>query len=315
MKKNLLFTALILPAALAFTSCMKTDGNRQETTINYGNTLCFNYVTDLQDPSAAFVSRAPQYTFNIEFYGSTIITSMSNIRLTPDGPSLTFRTPELTASTTTTGYTFYTNATDIIPEGQTQSYLFNNLTLGIIERSILNASGAYKYSPVYNISYTVNNRYHIKVFPTYYDVVGMVTTTGTGTTNSFDSNRAILSLTLSPNESTPTTGKAAIELFDVKFASDNTITRLLAEDIPYTVTSSGIRINTDSETVYKIKDLTGKELPGAGFSDININVAVPGGSTSFSLHANITGLQGNSAQTEYDLRGNMSYYYSTSSSN
>lgn len=311
MKKHLILPALMLPLALTFTSCLKSEGNRQESTINYGNTLCFNYVTDLQDPSAAFVSRAPQYTFNLEFYGSTIAASMSNIRLTPDGPALTFRTPELTMSTSTTGYTLYTNASDVIPEGQTQSYVFNNLTLGIIERSILNSSGAYKYSPVYNISYTVNNRYHIKVFPTYYDVVGMVTSTGTGTTETYESNKAILSLTLSPSETAPTTGKAAIELFDVKFNSDVTITRILAEDVPYTVTSSGIRINTDNETVYKIKDPMGKEVAGAGLSDININVAVPGGSTSFSMHANITGLQGNSTQTDYDLRGNMSYYYSS----
>lgn len=315
MKKNLILSALMLPAALAFTSCLKSEGNRQESIINYGNTLCFNYVTDLQDPSVAFVSRSPQYTFNVEFYGSTITTSMSNIRLTPDGPALTFRTPELTMSTSTTGYTLYTSASDIIPEGQTQSYIFNNMTLGIIERAIYNGSGAYKPSPVYNLSYTINDRYHIKVFPTYYDVVGMVTSTGTGTTESYESNRAILSLSLSPSETAPMTGKAAIELFDVKFNNDVTVSRILAENVPYTVSSSGIRINTDNETVYKIKDTSGREIEGAGLSDININVAVPGGSTSFSLHANINGIQGNSSQTDYDLRGNMSYYYSTSSSN
>lgn len=313
MKKHLLLSALIVPAALAFTSCMNSDGNRQEQTINYGNGLCFNYVTDLEDPTVTFVSRSPQYTFNVEFYGSTIITSMSNIRLTPDGAPLSFRTPELKASTTTTGYTFYYNGSDIIPDGQSQSYVFSNFTLGIIERSVINSSNLYKYSPVYNISYTVNDRYHVRVFPTYYDVVGMVSSTPDGTTDTFESTNAILSLTLSPSETAPATGKATLELHDVKCGADLTVTRLIAENVPYTVSSTGIKIDTDNETVYKIKDATGKEVADAGLSDIHINVSVPGGSTSFTMHADLTGLDDKSTKAEFDLRGNMSYYYRTTS--
>lgn len=313
MKKHLLLSALILPAAMAFTSCMNTEGNRQESTINYGGSLCFNYVTDLDDPARSFISLSPQYSFQIEYFSSTLTTSMSNVRLTSDGSPLTFRTPAMKASNANTNYTISCTGTDIVPEGQSQSYVFSNFNLNIIERSILNASGSYKYSPVYNLTYTVNNRYKVRVFPTYYDVVGTITSTAPGATTSSDSKRAIVSLTLNPDASAPTTGKATLELIDITFANDFTEPRIIAEGIPYTVSASGISIRTDNDAVYKIKDVTGKEIAGAGLSDIIISIDVPSGSTSLSLHANVTGLQGENAAVDYNLAGSLSYYYNTTS--
>lgn len=312
MKKNLLLSALIIPAALAMTSCMDSDGNRQEANINFGGSLCFNYVTDIKDPTVApFVSLAPQYSFNVEYYGGTITTSMSNIRLTSDGQQLSFRTPELKASNTNNGYTLTCTGSDIVPEGQSQSFVFDDFSVNITERSIVNASGAYRYSPVYAINYLVNGRYRVKVFPTYYDVVGKMTSTATVDKTAKTSERAIVSFSLNPDSSNPVTGKATIEINDVTFADNFTVSRLIASDVPYTVNATGISIRTDSETVYKVKDALGRDLPNAGLSDIVISIDVPSGSTSISMHANVTGLEGEKDAVEYDLRATLGYFINT----
>ena len=314
MKKHLLLSALILPAALAFTSCLDTNDNRQEQNINYGGSLCFNYVTDMQNPTAEpFVSLSPNYSFLIEYFSATMTTSMSNIRLTADGSPLTFKTPELKASNTNNGNTISCNVTDVVPEGQTQSYVFDKLNINITERTLASSTGVYKYSPIYDVRYTINNRYNVRVLPAYYDVVGKLTSTATGTTDSHEGKMSIVSLSLNPNSSAPATGKAKLEIYDVSFKADFTESRIIAEDIPYTITPSGVSIHTESGTVYKIKDVTGKEVQGAGLSDIIITVDVPSGSTSFSLHANVTGLQGEKDAVDYDLSGRLQYYYNSTS--
>lgn len=88
MKKSLLWAALALPA-IAFTSCLSSDGeNRQESTINYGGAYCFNVVTDLQSETREwFISTEPQYSFVLEAYSAKATPSMSRSGSLNDSPA------------------------------------------------------------------------------------------------------------------------------------------------------------------------------------------------------------------------------------
>lgn len=292
-------------SALGFTSCLNTDGeNKNEATITYGGTYCFNHVTDMQT-GETFISTEPQYTLLLNYTDQLITPSMSSIRLTADGSNYAFKLPALKVSTGMQDYSYACSGSDITPEGQTQAYVFDRFSFKAIDRAIKTANGNYIYSPVYDISYSINNRYSVVVFPTRYDLLGHTTATADGS-DPYTTKDPIYTIVLDPK-----TGKATIGITDARFASDQSNMKIGVKDLPYKVTASGISISTEPGEKIQLKDTAG-DVKDAYLSDINLRINIPTtkGST-ISFHANITGLQGNSAITDYDVTASLSYYVPT----
>lgn len=304
MKKSLLWAALVLPA-IAFTSCLSSDGeNRQESTINYGGAYCFNVVTDLQSETREwFISTEPQYSFVLEAYSAKATPSMSNIKLIDGQAGLSFKLPDLDISFNTPNYSYTCAGSGLTPVNQTSNaYVFNNFSLKVIERNIRNSAGAIRYSPVYDLSYTVNNLYQVTVFPTGYDLLG---TTIATTDVDYTDKGPIYTITFDPEKKT-----ASINITDARFASEMTSTSLRINNLPYTVTRGGLVINTPEDATYVIRDAAG-EIKGSSISDVKLNISVPSGTTSLSFHASMPDFQGVSKLKSFDVRASLSYYYPT----
>lgn len=301
MKKSIL-SAPLLFAALAFTSCLNNDGeNKSEATVTYGGSYCFNYVTDMQT-GESFISTEPQYSFLLNYTDMLITPSMSNIKTSENGSSLSFKLPALEVSTSSQDYSYTCSGTDLIPEGQGQAYVFDRFSFKVIDRALKTSSGSYIYSPVYDIAFCISSRYNVVVFPTRYDLLGTTTATADGATDSYSNNEPIYSISVDPK-----TNLASIAINDARFAAEHSGMKIGVEKVPCTITSSGITIATEPGEKFQLKDLAGN-VEGAYLSDINLRINVPSGiGSNISFHANITGLQGNSG-TDYDVTASLSYY-------
>lgn len=306
MKKSILSSILML-SALSFTSCLNSDeGNKSEATLTYGGSYCFNRVTDMQT-GESFISTEPQYSFLLNYTENLITPSMSNIRLnSADGSALAFKLPALKVNVGMQDYSYTCNGSDLTPEGQTQAYIFDRFSFKVIDRAIKTSNGNYLYSPVYDINYSINNRYSVIVFPTRYDLLGITSSIADGS-DTYTTKDAIYSILLDPK-----TQKANITIQDARFASGHAYMRIGVKDLPYTITGAGISIITEQGQKIQLYDNAG-EVKGAYLSDLNLRINVPSGNaSSISFHANIVGLQGSSQADEYDVVATLSYYVPTS---
>lgn len=306
MKKSILSSILML-SALPFTSCLNSDeGNKSEATITYGGSFCFNRVADMQT-GESFISTEPQYTFLLNYTENLITPSMSNIRLNgADGGALAFKLPALKVNVGVQDYSYTCNGSDITPEGQTQSYIFDRFSFKVIDRAIKTSNGSYLYSPVYDITYSINDRYSVTVFPTRYDLLGVTSSIADGS-DTFTSKDVIYTISLDTK-----TQKANITLTDARFASNHSYMKIGVKELPYTVTAAGITIKTEPGEKIQLYDTVGK-IENAYLSDVNLRINVPSGNgSSLSFHANITGMQGNAQADEYNVTASLSYYVPTS---
>lgn len=306
MKKLILSAAIVL-SALAFTSCLSSNGeSKNEATINYGGSLCFNRVTDLQT-GEIFNSTDPQYSFLLDYTNQLITPSMTNLKLMEDASGLSFKLPALKVNLNSQDYSYTVNGTDLIPEGSSQQYVFTTFSFKAIDRAIRTNSGSYIYSPVYDISYTVNGRYSVTVYPTRYDLLGTTTANADGK-DTYTSTKPIYTVTLDTGKKT-----ANLTLTDAVFASSHTTMKFGVKDLPYEIMADGsIQIKTPADEKTQIIDTAG-EVKNAYLSGITIRINVPSSRGSYiSFHANIPGMQGSASDDEYDVRANLSYYIPTS---
>ena len=292
MKKNIL-TAVLMASALTFTSCLNSDGdNQQKTTINYGNNMCFNVVTDLNDPESTFISTAPNYITEINFTDAAGVISMSNIKLTPEGSNLTFKLPALPLTVNNTEYSYNLNGTLITPEGQADQLVFNKVGFSIIERNI-QISGQWLYAPVYKMGFTVNGDYEITAFPTAYyfpgdKITSTLLTPGEDDEPYTDEN-AVVSIILSTDKTDSQNLTATLTLYDVKLNSTMSAVTFRAENLPVSYDRAGFTIHTDENTAYGLKDAAGI-MKDCKISNINIRTSVPSGVSTMSFDVDLSAL-------------------------
>lgn len=305
--KKLILSAAIALSALAFTSCLSSNGeSKNEATINYGGSLCFNRVTDLTT-GEIFNSTDPQYSFLLDYTNQLVTPSMTNLKLMEDASGLSFKLPSLKVNLNSQDYSYTVNGTDLIPEGSSQRYVFSTFSFKAIDRAIRTNSGTYIYSPVYDISYTVNGLYSVTVYPTRYDLLGTTTSNADGK-DTYTSTKPIYTVTLDTGKKT-----ANLTLTDAVFASNHTTMKFGVKDLPYEIMTDGsIQIKTPADEKTQIIDTAG-EVKNAYLSGITIRINVPSSRGSYiSFHANIPGMQGSASDDEYDVRANLSYYIPTS---
>lgn len=298
--KKIFLPAIATTVGLAFTSCLGSDGDSYNRgTLTYGGSSCVNYVTDLQT-GEAFVSVNPQYTFEQNYTALTSKPSMSNIRLASNGGGLAFSLPELPVKTNVDGYSYISSGTDLVPEGAAQSYLFDRFSLKYAERLITTQATQYIVSPVYDISYTINNRYSVVVYPLSYDMLG--TTTVVSDKETYTCTTSIYNIRLDY-----TTGKAAITLRDTQLGSSDGLVDFGVKEVPFTLDNYGVAISTPEDTKYQVVGHYG-DIQNCYMSNIKMRINVPSGDNStLSFRADLVGVNGEETSTPYDITCAMSY--------
>lgn len=314
MKKTILLATLLVPA-ITFTSCLNSDGdNTQKTTINYGNNMCFNVVTDMNDPEHPFITTAPNYIIDINFTEGTGVMSMSNIKFTPNGSNLTYRLPAMPLTISNTDYSYNLKGSLLTPEGQEDQIMFNNVSFSIIERSI-SISGQLGYAPIYKLDFTasnLSNNYKISAFPHFYyfpaDDIISTPLNSESDDEPYTYNNAVVRIVLTPDKTDSQKLTASLTLFDVKFNSSMSTVSLSAENLPVKVDSNGFSITTEEDKKIELKDATGV-MKDCSISNIKTRTLVPQGNTTMSFDIDLEALNPQHPIKPCHVNASLTYTY------
>lgn len=316
------FIHLLPLLPLVLTACVDSDTENTATRIlNYGGNQCFNQVVDTQTDEV-FNSYSPNYELNLNLTERLVTTTITNMQLSSNNAGLTLRLPALPVNTNVTDVSYEATGTDFKPES-TSAYTFDTFRLGVIERYVQDSSSENRYSPVYQITYRVNDRYDINVFPTTYDLLGAISSTP-ATPTATDSDEPARAESSSGNENTGEAftvtnilhtltldiNKSTLSLLidGVQYAGTMSPSRIRINDIPYTIAKGAIEVSTPADVTYQINDILGP-ITGCTLQDIRIRIAVPSGQSTISYRANITKMQGNDQIGDYNVTTTAGYLY------
>lgn len=220
------------------TSC---DSGESKQTVQYGFSNDFSYVTDLNDNSS-YALEGAQYTLDFDLVNATATIDISNLRLTLGGSPIKLKIEDaaFTQNAQTGAVTVNVpNATSIV--GGTTHNLSNFKMSQYM--SYINALG--QTAVYYTATFTVDNRYSVTAVQQAVYLPG--TTTYTSPTGEIlsRSERTYYSYTLNRENGTANVGVYALDI-NGKYYSQMTF-----EDLPYSVSSTGITINFEGEITAK----------------------------------------------------------------
>lgn len=241
MKKYLLSFGVLAAATLSLTSCLGSGKN--ETNYNFTYSDCFNYVVDRQDNSV-YIGQSPIYNF-VFHNDQTLDIDITNLKLNSD-QTLNLRFPTLaTKVSSTDGFTTF-EGYDITPMGVGNSYEFNTFKF---------RGYPWRTPAIYDITYTVNDRYDVTVYPKvlgyYSSVVATNNTEGaTETVYNDVNNSGTYMLQINSEKMT-----ATLYILGAKFekgVNDGDAENLEIRNLPVEIIAGGFRIFTQPGDTYDI---------------------------------------------------------------
>ncbi|MCM1520012.1 MAG: hypothetical protein NC098_04435 [Lachnoclostridium sp.] len=278
---------MIAASAAALTSCLGSGKNEQSITYNY--TDCFNTVTDLETGKTD-IRISPAYTIFFDYIESTADISMSNISLPGINGSLSFKLEGLKFSFDKTG-AYVINAKDVTPMLSGENYTFNNFNLKYLDRVMNDGLGV--RMPIYYIRFTINDRYEVNVVGKNVYYFGTTQVLSADET-SFSTYETYYKIELDPQEN-----NAYIRFYSAKFAQAMpTSLNFTLRQVPFTVDTNGFTIKADGPITPYINDQTPN--PSYDITDLDINVnTYNGGSMSFSCNPAMMGQFGVTATLDW----------------
>lgn len=307
MKKYFLSIGVALAASLSFTSCLESDNNEQTYTFNYGSSDCFNRVLD-SETGEYYIGLNPTYSLKMNMTAQTVSIDMSNVKLSSDlNSGFSFRIPELPLKINSSDAFYVASGTNLTPVGQISSnFMFNSFDLHF---SPFRAFGTASI-PVYNINYTVNNRYVVTTYPTSPVYFGSISAVKT---NAEESENAMYSVTndvetyyqivINPEKMT-----AKLLVYGAKYSEKMKRYNFYVEDLPVVLIEGGYRINTEIDKDYKIKNNSNVVEEKMSIRNISVLATLKSGATiSFDSDLDEYG--------KYDVTASLRYLLYDNSSN
>ena len=277
-----MLSLLALVAAASLTSCLGEDKVEEKGTATYGGASCLNHVTDLQTGEAFVSNTPPSYKFDFNFTEATADIEMSNIQLAQNFSALSFILPTMKAEA---DY-YYTKmqGTDLVPTNAASQYVVSKF-LARYSNRVWNGN----FYPVYQIAYTINNRYSVSVIPTQLLLFGTTTayrvpgkdeeTTETPryTYRGGEKNYYTLQLVTNSIEDATATGAThtlAMRIGNAQFAEAMTQTDIVVDKLPVSITADGFVSKTEEGTTVTVKNYAGTEVTTAKIADMRIRASV-----------------------------------------
>ncbi|MCM1051644.1 MAG: hypothetical protein NC349_06755 [Paenibacillus sp.] len=311
MNKSTLIAALMAPALLfATSSCLSSDNNnKQEQTLNYGGSQCFNMVTD-SESGESFISSDPNYTIVLDLINYKGSVSMTGLKLGPNGSSLSFKLPDMPLTFSSTEASYSLKSSLITPEGVTDQYVFNNFNLRVVERTLKLPTG-YVFAPIFDVNFTINGRYKFTAFPTAYFLLGDVLAQPTGddaSAKDYKSEDSVVAISLTADKTDASKYTAALWVYDARFSENMSNMTFYAENLPVEINPYGFNITTEDGQAIKVKDSAG-EIKDCSISNIHIRTSVPSGVTTVEFDADFKALQPTKPILPCHVSANLTYYY------
>ncbi|WP_297071022.1 hypothetical protein [uncultured Duncaniella sp.] len=294
MKKYLLSFGVLAAATLSLTSCLGSGSNDQKYTFNYGPSNCFNRVVDMETEET-YIGLNPAYSFEFNMSTQLLKIEMSNLKLAA-GNGLSMRLPDMPFKLDTNDGFYTASATTLSPVGQTSSMLIEDFNFR-----------SYPFLSVYNVNFTVDDRYKVTTYPmlsTYYGSISATNLTPDATetfysvTNDKETSYKVL---INPEKMT-----AILAVFGGKYSKNMTRYDFAARELPIVLTNDGYVISTDADDVKDlyspnvVESTTAKPLPDCTISNIRVNgVLRTGASISFDCNLGDLG--------KYSVRATLRY--------
>lgn len=278
MKKYLLSIGVALAATLSFTSCLESDNNEQTYTFNYGSSDCFNRVFD-NETGEYYIGLSPNYSFKMNMTAQTVSIDMSNIKLSSDlNSGYSFRMPDLALKINSSDAFYVASGNNLTPVGQISSgFTFDSFDLHF---SPFRAFGTASI-PVYNINFTVNNRYVVTTYPASPVYFGSISAVKTNAESAEEATYSITNdvetyyqLVINPEKMT-----AKLLVYGAKYSEKMSRYNFYVEDLPVVLIDGGYRINTEIDKDYKIKNSSNAVEENMSIRNISVFATLKSGAT------------------------------------
>lgn len=279
MKKYLLSFGVLAAAALSMTSCLSNSSSDQKYTFGYGNTDCFNRVYDM-DTQEYSITLNPTYSFVYNMSKGTLDVDMSNIKLGDSGYSgMSFKLSGMGFSLGE-DYFWKTSAKDVIPYGASSSFVFNSFNLNALPTRTIANMGI----PVYYMTYTVNNRYRVMVYPTQLVYFGSIAASDLNNNTDFsitDDKESYYAVQINPEKMT-----AQLLVSGAQYKQGMNRYNFRVKDLPIELTTNGYVIRTKVDEKYDVwsDKSTTEPVKGQSVSNVLITASLDYGATiSFTI--------------------------------
>lgn len=237
--KFLKTTLLTLVATFALASC-DTDDPEQTLQYTYSNDI--TYVTDISTNTSVALDGA-KYVIDFDLVNGKADIEISNLRLSPLASAMTLKIEQATyRQDSETGAIVVTvpNATSVIGGS---SHNIGNFKLS---QSLYYIESLGQTAVYYSISYTVDGQYNVVAVQRSSFLPGTTAITSNADGSSVgNSKRTYYSYSLNREKSTATVSVYSLD-YNGKY-----YTELAFEDLPYTLSSSGININYEGDITAK----------------------------------------------------------------
>lgn len=276
MKKfAFLFAAMI--AAASFSACNSSE--EPDSTIateERSYTDCFNAIYDPMTGDITIPDVQTKYVFHIARKANASVTCRITITSPgiPDVAATTLELPELPFKFDANKFP-YIEATDLAVTNGVTGVNITKLSLRILERYDQNVAMGWDYYPVYALSYVVNNRYNVTVYPTRLKLYAETVTTNLADASSFASSSPTYTLTLDPAKK-----EAAFAIDGAQFIQTMPAMNMEFPGIPFTVGSANLTMATDALTP-TIKGVPQSKFPITNLS-ATLNPADASGNLTFT---------------------------------
>lgn len=265
MKKLLIPGLMLALASTALTSCMDDEDNKTTNTVTRSYTECFNTVYDSATGEITYNTN-PSYTINITTVSdgtATVAVSMSGVRF--GDLAGTFDLPAVDFKMSTTGFST-ASATDLRPVSNVQPVpvTFDTFSFGLLDRYIRNeATAQTEIVPAYTISFMVNGRYTVTVYPTRSLYFAKTTSTADADGSEFTSTNPRYTVTLNP-----ATLKGSISIAGAQFLANMPAMNMDFTDIPFTAGINTLELAAES----LVPSIAGTPYPSFPISNLELDL-------------------------------------------
>lgn len=301
MKHSSLFLLLLLALGASLTSCLKDEPNGQVVTYEYGNSLCFNRVTDLQTGDV-MIGYNPLYTFQYDTYKKTVDLKMYNISLSPTMSGLNFTLPTTSYEFNTQNAFVESTLTGVEASNTGSLYKFDTVDLATAPGRIIGQT----VFPIYNLGYTVNSRYSVRVFPVQTVLIGTTTAVRDGGAPFLPKGdiQPVYAITLNPKENKASLGVASAYLEESMAPFNFVVT-----DIPVQLNDRGYEFKASG--TYKVKTQDGTtDLYSCTVENLSCTTDIVSGTSVLQFRINLTSYGSQQGKYGvYDVTAYLGYFY------
>lgn len=303
MKSMLSLLTILSATSLALSSCLGDNVSEEKGTVTYGGSSCLNFVTDLQTEESFVSTTPPSYKIEFNYTKGLAQIEMSNVQLAQNFSALSFQLPE--QKCVADYYYTKVQATDLVPLNTASQYVFSSFLLRYSNR-IWDAN----FWPVYQIRYTINNRYQVSVIPTSLLLFGSTAATFTPAEESdtpatsdpysyLGGERNIYNFTLVPNSieqasATGVTHTLTMKIQDACYQKEMQTIDLAFDKLPVSFNADGYKAVFEEGMKVQAKSNTGSVIEEIEMSNFDLSASLSGATTvkfdiKFNNYRNING--------------------------